>query len=151
MDTGRERFLASLLGGGGTVAGVFAYQVVPDLDRMRRLSIRPLNGSIFLLVIFLIGAAGGFVGHRLFLSMKGPLEARALMVGTLIGLVIAVVGWSVTYVFRSVMFPFRPFAGMETLIRIWLPNALLAGPVGGVLTASFVVRRLRRRSRMNPQ
>lgn len=146
MDTRRERLLAALLGGGGTVVGIFAYQVVPDWGRLSRLALRPLNGSIFLLVVFTIGALGGFFGHRLFVRMSGPLEGRALIVGTLLGLVIAVIGWTVTYGFRTVLFPFRPYSGMEVLIRLWLPNALLAGPVGGVLAAAFVVRRLRRRS-----
>lgn len=126
--------------------GILAYQVAPDFNRLRQLELRVANASIFLGLMFLIGAAGGFVGHRLFLRLSGPLEERALLVGTLIGLAISVAGWSVVYVFRSALFPFERFSGMDQLIRLWLPNALLAGPVGGVLTAAFVVRRLRRRS-----
>jgi hypothetical protein len=144
MDTRRERVLATLLGGAGTVIGLLLYQAVPDLIRFPELELRVANGIAFLLVVFAIGALGGRVGHSFFLRIRGPIRTRAVLSGTLIGFAIAVAGWFITYLLRDLLFPFELFDGYERLLQSWLPNALIAGPVVGVLAAALVVRRLRR-------
>jgi hypothetical protein len=145
MDTARERFLACLLGGSGAIVGVLGYQAIPDLIRFDFLVIEYPNAVYFLLMVFAVGGAGGLIGHWAFLRVaRGPIEGRALFVGGFIGLAIAIAGWTLTFVFEGVFFPFRPFEGMSRILKSWLPNALMAGPIGGILAASMVVRRLRR-------
>jgi hypothetical protein len=146
VDTRRERWLASLLGGSGTVIGILLYQAIPELVLSPGLVLRVPNALGFLLTVFVIGAVGGRIGHSIFLRVRGPIEGRALVVGTTIGLAIAVIGWCVTSLFRSLLFPFTLFDGYERLLFRWLPNALFAGPIGGVLASALVVRRLRRKT-----
>lgn len=145
MDSGRERLLATLLGGFGTVFGIFIYQVVPDLGLLRELGLRLPNAVAFVSILFLVGAGGGYLGHRWFISWKTPsLMPKAISVGGAVGFAIAVLGWGLLYSLRGWVFPFAPFAGMQTLWFRWLPNALLAGPIGGMLAAMAVVSHLRR-------
>ncbi|MGH2812891.1 MAG: hypothetical protein ACRDI1_09290 [Actinomycetota bacterium] len=145
MDNARERLLAVLFGGSGTVAGILLYQAIPDLVRFEFLEVRLPNAIWFAVVMFLIGALGGRLGHWAFLHVaKGPIEGRALVVGATTGLAIAVFGWTTTYVASGQLVPLKPFPGSDDLLRSWLPNALLAGPMGGVIVSALVVRRLRR-------
>lgn len=145
MDNARERILAALLGGAGTVVGVLIYQALPDLLRHRFLQFRWPNAVWFLATIFLIGALGGRLGHYLFLNVaSGPIEGRAMTVGAAIGFGIALVGWTITSVFREMLFPLEPYEEAQELMGQWLLNALLAGPIGGVLASYLVVRRLRK-------
>lgn len=145
MDNPRERFLASLLGGFGTVVGLFIYQGIPDLVRLDFLQIRPSNFFLFLVTIFLVGAVGGYAGHRMFMVMKGSFRRRAIVVGGLSGVVIAACGWALTFSLRGWLFPFRLFEGVEGLLFSYLRNALVAGPVGGILVSLAVARWLRKR------
>ncbi len=145
MDNPRERFLASLLGGFGTVVGLFIYQGIPDLIRFDFLRIRFPNFFLFLLTIFLVGAVGGYVGHRVFVVMKGSFRTRAIVVGGLIGVVIAACGWALTFFLRAWLLPFREFEGFEGLMFSYLRNALIAGPLGGILVSLAVARWLRKR------
>jgi hypothetical protein len=144
VDTRRERLLASLLGGAGTVLGILLYQAVPDLLRFPELELRVANAVAFLSVVFVIGAFGGRIGHTFFLRLHGPIVSRAVLVGTLMGFAIAFIGGSVTYLFRGALFPFTLFDGYEGLLMRWLRNAAVAGPIVGILAAALVVRRLRR-------
>jgi hypothetical protein len=144
LDTPRERFLASLLGGAGTVVGLLLYQAIPELLRRPELELRVPNALGFLVAMFLIGSLGGRIGHSFFLRLRGQVEGRALLVGSVIGFAIAVIGWCITYLFKAALFPFTLFDGYLRLLLSWLPGALVAGPIGGILAASFVVRRLRR-------
>ena len=137
--------MASLLGGFGTVVGLFIYQGIPDLIRRDFLQVRGGNFFLFLAVTFLMGMAGGYGGHRMFLVTAGTFRKRAIVVGGLTGLAIAVLGWTITYYFRNVLFPFRLFEGVESLLFSYLRNALIAGPVGGVLVSLWVARWLRKR------
>lgn len=137
--------MASLLGGFGTVVGLLIYQGVPDLIRRDFLRIRVGNFFLFLAVIFLLGMAGGYGGHRMFLVTAGTFRKRAIVVGGLTGLAIAAVGWTITFFFRDVLFPFRLFEGVERLLFSYLRNALIAGPVGGILVSLWVARWLHKR------
>ncbi|MBW3589951.1 MAG: hypothetical protein KY429_11080 [Actinobacteria bacterium] len=145
MDNPRERFLASLLGGFGTVVGLFIYQGIPDLIRLDFLQIRVGNFFLFLAVTFLLGMAGGYGGHRMFMVTAGTFRKRAIVVGALTGLAIAVLGWTVTFYFRDALFPFRLFEGVESLLFSYLRNALIAGPIGGILVSLSVARWLHKR------
>jgi hypothetical protein len=148
VDSRRERLAASLLGGAGTLLGISLYQVVPDLDLLLDLQLRPLNSAGFVAVIVWVGATGGYLGHRWFVSWKDPsLLSKAVVVGGVVGFGIAVVGWTITFMARSSLFPFAPFDAMDDLWRRWLLNALLAGPVGGVMASVIVVRHLQRLDR----
>ena len=137
--------MASLLGGFGTVVGLFIYQGIPDLIRLDFLRIRLANFSLFLAMIFLVGMAGGYAGHRMFIVTRGTFRNRAIVVGGLTGLAIAVLGWTLTFYFRDYLFPFRLFPGVESLLFSYLRNALVAGPVGGIIVSLSVARWLRKR------
>lgn len=137
--------MASLLGGFGTVVGLFIYQGIPDLIRLDFLRIRIANFSLFLVMIFLVGMAGGYGGHRMFMVTGGTFRKRAIVVGGLTGLAIAAAGWTITFYFRDVLFPFRLFEGVERLLFSYLRNALIAGPTGGILVSLWVARWLRQR------
>lgn len=134
-----------MLGGFGTVAGLFIYQGIPDLIRRDFLRIRVGNFFLFLAVTFLMGMAGGYGGHRMFLVTRGPFRKRAIVVGGLTGLAIAAFGWTITFYFRDALFPFRLFEGVEGLLFSYLRNALIAGPIGGILVSLWVARWLRKR------
>lgn len=136
--------MAALLGGVGTVVGVLIYQAPFDMVTRPQLQVRWPAAVMFLATIFLVGAAGGTAGHVMFLRLKGQLTGRALLVGGIVGVKVAIAGWTLTWIFRGALFPFEPFEGMDGLMVTWLFNALFAGPLGGVLAALAVVGRLRR-------
>lgn len=143
MDNPRERMLASLIGAIGTLVGVLSIQVLPE---MLKEDLRPKNPQalLFLVMLVAVGGLGGFVGHWAFLHIaKGDLKKRALLVGGVVGLVIGATTWSLTYLLFDLIFPFHPVRGARRgLIDRSLTNALLAGPLGGVLVALVVARRL---------
>lgn len=144
MDSRRERLLASLLGGVGTVVGVIAYQGIPDLLRFDHLAIRLPNAIWFTVTVFLIGAAGGRIGHALFIETDGvAIEVRALAVGAAIGFAIALTGWTATKLVPGVLVPLAPLAQADANLSRWLPTALVAGPAGGIVASLAVVRHLR--------
>lgn len=151
MDNPRERLLAGVLGGAGTLGAILIYQAIPDLVRFEHLTIRLAHALGFAAIVFGVGFAGGFLGHLMFVRMTGwPMVARGVLVGAVVGLGIAGVGWSVTYTLRDLLFPFRPFDEMDDLMMAWLRNALVAGPVVGVVVALAVVRHLRSVERRQP-
>lgn len=145
MDSRRERFLAGLLGGSGTVLGLIGYQGIPELLLSDFREIRLPNFIYFLLVIFLVGFFSGYIGHLFYIRLRRSLIERAFIVGVTAGLAIALIGWLLTYSFRGVLFPFELFDGVEQRFFIYLRNALVAGPVGGTLVSLMVSSRLRRR------
>lgn len=144
-DTRRERLLASLLGGGGSVIGLILYQAIPELVRHPELRVRVGNALVFLLTVFAVGAVGGRLGHWFFLQLNSPLRHRGIVVGTITGLAISLAGWTITFVLRASLFPFVPFKGYEELMKSWLLPAMIAGPIGGVFVSLLIVRWLNRR------
>ena len=150
MDTLRERFLAGLLGGFGTILGLMGYEGVPEMIRYEYIKIRLPNFVYFVLSIFLIGFVCGFVGHLFYVRLRRTLLQRALIVGLSTGLLIALIGWAVTYTFRDALFPFEIFDGLQDRFYVYLRNALVAGPVGGLLVSLTVSSRLRRRGEVAP-
>ena len=150
MDTLRERFLAGLLGGFGTVLGLAGYQGAPEVISYEFIRIRLPNFVYFLIVIFVVGFLCGFIGHLVYLRLRRTLLQRALIVGLSTGLAIALIGWTLTYVFRDVLFPFEVFDGFEERFLVYLRNAVVAGPVGGLLVSLAVSSWLRRRGYVEP-
>lgn len=146
MDGLRERLLATLIGATGTVIGVFAIEVIPELLR-EDLKWRTPALWIFLSMLLAIGGVGGFLGHWAFLHIaQGDLQKRALFVGGVVGLGIGLLTWLLTYTFFDLLFPFQPVSGARrALIDRSLTNALFGGTLGGVLVALGVARRLRTR------
>lgn len=143
MDTRRERWLAALLGASGTAAGVLGVEFVPRMMALD-LVVRFPNVIWFFTMALVVGAAGGRIGHGLFLHVvKGPIVGRAVMVGGLIGLAIATTTWSLTYFLRDALSPFDFNELFDPLMRDALGESLLAGCVGGILAALGVVKRLR--------
>lgn len=142
MDNPRERVLAALLGGAGTVIAILIYQAIPDLIRFPHLSVRLPNAVYFVLVISAVGAIAGRAGHWMFVKMtKFPIRRRALLTGIVIGTSIALVGWLLTYLFRDTLFPLSPVGEASRLMPIWLRNALIAGPVIAVLISLVIAQR----------
>ena len=150
MDTLRERFLAGLLGGFGTVLGLMGYQGAPEILRYEFVEIRLPNFVYFLVVIFFVGFVGGFIGHLFYLRLRRTLLQRALIVGLSTGFAIALIGWTLTYVFSDVLFPFEAFDRFEQRFAIYLRNALVAGPTGGLLVSLTVSSWLRKRGHVEP-
>ncbi len=143
MDTRRERWLAALLGALGTAAGVLAVEFVP---RMMALDLVVRFPSViwFFAMVLVVGAAGGRIGHGLFLHIaKGPLEGRAVIVGGIVGLAIAATSWSLTYFLRDALSPFEFNDAFAPLMRDALGESLLAGSLGGILAALGIVKHLR--------
>lgn len=142
MDRPRERLLATLLGGAGTVFSILIYQAIPDLIRFEHLSVRLPNAIYFVLGMFAVGALSGRAGHRMFVRMtRFPLRTRALITGIVIGTSIALVGWFLTYLFRDALFPLSPVGEASRFMTVWLRNALIAGPVIAVLISLLIARR----------
>lgn len=150
MDTLRERFLAGLLGGFGTVLGLMGYQGAPEILTYEFVRIRLPNFVYFVIVIFVVGFVCGFIGHLFYLRLRRTLLQRALVIGVSTGLAIAFIGWTLTYVFRDVLFPFEAFDGFEERFAVYLRNALVAGPTGGLLVSLTVSSWLRRRGHVEP-
>lgn len=143
MDTRRERWLAALLGALGTAGGVLAVEFVPRMMALD-LVVRLPNVIWFFTMVLVVGAAGGSIGHTLFLHVaKGPLERRAVMVGGMVGLAIAATSWSLTYVLRDALSPFEFNDLFGPLMRDALGESLLAGAVGGVLASLGIAKHLR--------
>lgn len=168
MDTRRERWLAALLGALGTAAGVVAVEFIPRMMALD-LVVRFPNVTWFFIMVLTAGAAGGRIGHGLFLHggrggssgpsvplararscgppesdiAKGPLAGRALLVGATIGFAIAGTSWSLTYFFPGVLSPFVFNETFRPFMRDALGESLLAGSVGGVLAALGIVKHLR--------
>lgn len=144
MDSPRERLLAALLGGVGTLVGVLLIQVIPQMTRYG-LKVHQPNAIWFILMLLAVGGTGGFVGHWLFLyTAKGPIEGRAVTVGTSVGATIGLVTWAATFFFPRIFFPFAMFSDAIDKLRPVITQALLGGAVGGLLAALAVVRRLRK-------
>jgi hypothetical protein len=150
LDTLRERFLAGLLGGFGTILGLMVYQGAPEIIRYDFITIRLPNFVYFLIAIFIVGFLCGFIGHLLYLRLKRALVERALIVGSSTGLAIALIGWTVTYLFQEILFPFELFDGVHARFFVYLRNALVAGPTGGVLVSLMMSRWIRRRGYVEP-
>ena len=143
MDTRRERWLAALLGALGTAAGVVAVEFIPRMIALD-LVVRFPGVIWFFVMVLVVGAAGGRIGHGLFLHVaKGPLVGRAGVVGATIGFAIAGTSWSLTYFLPGVLSPFDLNETFRPLMRDALGESLLAGSVGGVLAALGIVRHLR--------
>lgn len=150
MDTLRERFLAGLLGAFGTVLGLMGYQGAPEILSYEFIRIRLPNFVYFLVVIFLVGFVCGFIGHVFYLRLRRSLLMRGLIVGGSTGLAIALIGWTLTYLFRDALFPFELFDGLQERFFVYLRNALVAGPTGGLLVSLSVSSLLRRRGHVVP-
>lgn len=147
MDTRRERWLAALLGALGTAGGVVAVEFVPRMMALD-LVVRFPNVIWFFTMVLVVGAAGGRIGHTLFLHVaKGPIEGRAVVVGGMIGLAIAATSWSLTYFLRDALSPFEFNDAFAPLMMQALGESLLAGSLGGVLAALGIVKHLRFLSR----
>lgn len=131
----------------GTVAAVTAVEVVPEM-LLRDLRLR-VQAVWFFLMVFLVGAIAGGLGHLSFLHLvKGPLVGRALRVGAAAGAAIGMITWGLTYLAADVFFPFHPKAGYRQALFEVYRSAAIAGPVGGVAASLWVVRHLRRRTGM---
>ncbi|HVE76062.1 MAG TPA: hypothetical protein VND22_04740 [Actinomycetota bacterium] len=148
VDSPFERYLAALLGGCGTLIGVLAIEIIPDLYNLPGLHIHLTRFALMCVFVFLAGAAGGRVGHHAFLHMaKGGAVSRALKVGGLVGAAIGGICWLATYVAPGLFFPFETVVGFRGhLLSHVLPRSLGAGAAGGMIVALGVVYRLRKQT-----
>ncbi len=148
MDNPLERYLAALLGGCGTLIGVLAIEIIPDLYNLGGLHIHLTRFSLMCGLVFLAGAVGGRVGHHAFLHMaKGGAVSRGIKVGGIVGVAIGGICWALTYVAPGLFFPFETVLGFkEYLLTHVLPRALGAGAAGGMIVALGVVYRLRKQT-----
>ena len=145
MDSARERWLAALLGGSGTLVAVTVVEVVPEMLR-RDLTLR-WQAAAFFAMVFAVGALFGWIGHFLFIYVaRGPIVGRAIVVGAAMGAAIGGITWLFTFLGRDVFFPFHPRAGyVEALVQV-SRTAMIAGPLGGVAASLAVVRHLRKKT-----
>lgn len=144
-DGARERLMASAAAAVGTAIGVVLIEVAPALVREPDLALRPLSAVAFILMLLAVGAIGGWVGHRAFVEwVPGGLIGRALIVGPIAGLAVALTVWTATYVGRAFLLPFELFAGMLERAKGSLLRGIVAGPLIATSFSLLVALRLKR-------
>lgn len=132
-----------VVGGAGTLVGVALLAGAPAFALKRCLRLRFPHAARFGVVVFGVGAAGGAVGHHLFVKvLNGRLERRALIVGAEVGLGTALAVWTCTNFGQSWLGPFEPGREAQAVIRRSFWPAVAAGPLCGVAVSTLVARHL---------
>jgi hypothetical protein len=143
LDTPSHRFMASAVGGVGTVTGI-GIAGVREMKRHDFLQLNHQRALRFGLMTAAVGTAGGAAGHYLLVRVaRGPMTRRALICGTSVGLTTALAAWGLTFYGRKVWSPFEPSPDVDRLLRTKLKTACVVGPAAGMLVSLAVIEALK--------
>ncbi|MDQ4142700.1 MAG: hypothetical protein M3198_02990 [Actinomycetota bacterium] len=143
LDTRPHRFMASAVGGMGTLAGV-GLAGVREMRRTDFLRLKYPQALWFGLMITAVGTLGGAAGHYLLVRVaRGPMARRAVVWGAPVGLLTALAAWALTFYKREFLSPFEPGPQVDRVLRAKLKSACLAGPATGTLVSLLVIEVLK--------